>query len=80
MGDNLSGGEDNSTSQEDVKQAVALGSFSWGDPLTLSRADSLAAACARELIGFDLLSLGKALPGVRGRLWNMSICLCRFGF
>lgn len=29
---NLSGGEDNSTSQEIVKQAVALSSFPWDDP------------------------------------------------
>lgn len=32
MGNNLSGGEDNSSSQENVKQAVALSSFSWDDP------------------------------------------------
>lgn len=52
----MSGGEDNSTSQENVKQAVALSTFPCSDPLTLNRVDLLAADYVRELIGFDLLS------------------------
>lgn len=69
---------------EDVEQALSLCSFFF--PLPVATLDleqgqtRWLQSTQRELIGFDLLFLGKALPGVRGRLWNMSVCLCHFGF
>lgn len=57
MGNNLSGAEDNSSRRGKTLNKLWLSAaFSPGRPLTLSRVDSLAAAYARELIGFDLLS------------------------